>query len=33
MRMGLFDRTDYEIVRNWDVIGMASLGETFADAK
>jgi len=26
MRMGLFDRADYEIVRNWDVIGMQGTG-------
>ncbi|UIN21181.1 acyl-CoA dehydrogenase family protein [Herbaspirillum frisingense] len=26
MRMGLFDRDDYEIVRNWDVIGMQGTG-------
>ncbi|QUD90734.1 acyl-CoA dehydrogenase family protein [Phenylobacterium montanum] len=26
MRMGLFDRSDYEIVRNWDVIGMQGTG-------
>jgi len=26
MRMGLFDRADYEIVRNWDVIGMQATG-------
>ena len=26
MRMGLFDRADYDIVRNWDVIGMQGTG-------
>jgi 3-hydroxy-9,10-secoandrosta-1,3,5(10)-triene-9,17-dione monooxygenase len=26
VRMGLFDRADYEIVRNWDVIGMQGTG-------
>jgi len=26
MRMGLFDRSEYEIVRNWDVIGMQGTG-------
>jgi 3-hydroxy-9,10-secoandrosta-1,3,5(10)-triene-9,17-dione monooxygenase len=26
LRMGLFDRADYEIVRNWDVFGMQGTG-------
>lgn len=26
LRMGLFERADYEIVRNWDVIGMQGTG-------
>ncbi len=26
LRMGVFDRRDYEIVRNWDVIGMQGTG-------